>query len=187
MARLVSERRDAVMALAEVFRSHGFEGTTLSVITAKTKLGKGSLYHFFPGGKDEMAQAVLDEIGGWFEAKVFSHLREDNDPDAAIDRMFEDVDAYFRSGRRVCLVGAFALGQECDRFESRVRGYFETWVRDLESCLRRSGRDEDAHALSEEIVGGIQGALILARSLNQPEVFERTMVRLKSRAECERS
>jgi hypothetical protein len=29
-------------------------------------LGKGSLYHFFPGGKEDMAKAVLDEVAVWF-------------------------------------------------------------------------------------------------------------------------
>lgn len=182
MARLVSERSDAVVALAEVFRTHGFEGTSLSVITAQTKMGKGSLYHFFPGGKEEMAEAVLEEISGWFENRVFRPLREDPDAGAAIAKMFEEVDSYFHSGRRVCLVGAFALGQECERFEGQVRGYFKTWVADLEACLIRAGHSEDlASDLSEEAVGGIQGALVLARSLNQPEVFGRALQRLKQR------
>ncbi|WP_282604546.1 TetR/AcrR family transcriptional regulator [Pelagibius sp. Alg239-R121] len=182
MPRVVSERSDAVTALAEVFRTHGFEGTSLSVITAKTKLGKGSLYHFFPGGKDEMAEAVLEEIGRWFEDRVFKPLRDEPDAEAAIEKMFEEVDRYFRSGRRVCLVGAFALGQECDRFERQVRGYFETWVMDLESCLIRAGRNETlARDLSEDAVIGIQGALVLARSIGQSAVFERTLLRLKKR------
>ncbi len=182
MARLVSERSDAVIALAEVFRTHGFEGTSLSVITAQTRMGKGSLYHFFPGGKEEMAEAVLQEISRWFAEKVFRPLREDPDADAAIAKMFREVDSYFHSGRRVCLVGAFALGQECARFEQQVRGYFSTWVEDLEACLIRAGHSEDrARDLSEEAVGGIQGALVLARSLNQPEVFERSLQRLKQR------
>ncbi len=182
MARLVSERSDAVIALAEVFRTHGFEGTSLSVITAQTRMGKGSLYHFFPGGKEEMAEAVLQEISKWFEEKIFRPLREDPDADAAIAKMFSEVDSYFHSGHRVCLVGAFALGQECARFELQVRGYFGTWVEDLEGCLVRAGHREDqARDLSEEAVGGIQGALVLARSLNQPEVFERSLQRLKQR------
>jgi hypothetical protein len=43
------------------------EGASLSLISEATGLGKGCLYHFFPGGKEEMADAVLSEIDGWFE------------------------------------------------------------------------------------------------------------------------
>ena len=59
MARIVMERADVLPMLGEVFREHGFEGASLAAITARTGLGKGSLYHFFPGGKEEMAAAVL--------------------------------------------------------------------------------------------------------------------------------
>src|SRR5690348_16932169 len=52
MARVVAERSDVIPQLGELFRKHGFVGTSLSLITAHTGLGKGSLYHFFPGGKE---------------------------------------------------------------------------------------------------------------------------------------
>ena len=51
-----------IPVVAEVFRAHGYEGATLSVITEATGLGKGSLYHFFPGGKEELAAAVLADL-----------------------------------------------------------------------------------------------------------------------------
>ncbi|MDU6377660.1 MAG: helix-turn-helix domain-containing protein, partial [Bradyrhizobium sp.] len=51
--RTLHERADVIPLIAEVFREFGFEGTSLSRITEKTALGKGSLYHFFPGGKEE--------------------------------------------------------------------------------------------------------------------------------------
>jgi AcrR family transcriptional regulator len=80
----------------------------MSRITARTGLGKGSLYHFFPGGKEEMAAVVLADVDDWFERNIFAPLR-DGEPAAAIASMWRDVDAYFQSGGRVCLVGAFAL------------------------------------------------------------------------------
>ena len=51
---MVAERADTLPALAEVFREYGYEGTSLARITKATGLGKGSLYHFFPGGKAEI-------------------------------------------------------------------------------------------------------------------------------------
>ena len=52
MAKFVNERADVLPVLVEVFREHGYDGTSLSVIGERTGLGKGSLYNFFPGGKD---------------------------------------------------------------------------------------------------------------------------------------
>ncbi|CAO4147937.1 Transcriptional regulator, TetR family [Methylorubrum thiocyanatum] len=180
MAR--AERSDLLPRLAEVFREHGYEGASLSLISQATGLGKGSLYHFFPGGKEEMAQAVLAEIDGWFAAQVFRPLREVDDAAAAVAAMFRTVAEYFRSGRRVCLVGALSLSDARDRFGEKLRAYFAEWVVALSEALVRAGHpSEMADALAEEVVGGIQGALVLARALDRTEVFERILAGLRDR------
>src|SRR5262249_23293145 len=123
MSKTRAERDDVIPALGEIFREYGFEGTSLSVITEKTGLGKGSLYHFFPGGKEEMATMVLTEIDAWFQENVYRPLRDSDDPKAGIDHMFAAVEEYFRAGRRVCLVGVFALDNTRDRFGAAVKSY----------------------------------------------------------------
>jgi AcrR family transcriptional regulator len=182
MPKIVAERSDAIPSLAEVFREYGFEGASLSTITEKTGLGKGSLYHFFPGGKEEMAAAVLGEIDEWFVTQVFEPLRTADDPHSAISDMFSSVSRYFRSGSRVCLVGAFALDNVRNRFSAQVRDYFAEWHSALASALTRAGCPEpDATLLAEETVVAVQGALVVARALDEPEVFERTLQRVQSR------
>ena len=168
-------------ALAEVFREHGYEGASLALIGARTGLGKGSLYHFFPRGKEEMAAAVLAEIDAWFEQHIFGPLRAE-DPRRAVAEMIRAVDGYFRSGRRVCLVGAFALGDVRDRFGTAIRGYFAAWTDALAQGLERSGRPEEvARDRAEEAVAAIQGALVLARALDEPAAFRRSLARIEAR------
>ncbi|MET1029133.1 MAG: TetR/AcrR family transcriptional regulator [Dongiaceae bacterium] len=180
MARLVTERHDVLPKLGEIFREHGFEGASLAVITEGTGLGKGSLYHFFPGGKEEMATEVLAEIDDWFQRNVYMPLRQAEDPKAAIGEMFTSVEAYFKSGRRVCLVGVFALSNTRDRFGQQVQSYFADWATALNKALTRAGYDTpQARALTEDILGGIQGALVLGRALDDPKVFTRAMKRLR--------
>lgn len=182
MPRIVAERADVLPALGECFREHGFEGASLALIGAATGLGKGSLYHFFPGGKAEMATAVLAEIDGWFEREVFAPLRESEPAAAGIARMFEATETYFRSGRRVCLIGCFALGEVRDRFAHAVKDYFARWVAALASALERHSFDaREAAALAEDVVGGIQGAIVLSRALDDPDVFSKTLARMRQR------
>jgi TetR/AcrR family transcriptional regulator, lmrAB and yxaGH operons repressor len=180
MVRQIAERGDIIPRLAEVFRTHGFEGASLSHITLATGLGKGSLYHFFPGGKDEMAAAVLTEIDGWFAANVFVPLRQ-HEPREAIAAMFSSVDSYFRSGGRVCLVGVFALADTRDRYAQAIAGYFSAWIDALAVALGKLGH-ADARGLALELVGGIQGALVIARSQNDTAVFTQLLARLEARA-----
>lgn len=182
MARIIAERSDVIPALAETFRTHGYEGASLSVISEATGLGKGSLYHFFPGGKQEMAAAVLDEIEAWFRGHVFEPLSVTSSAQDALQAMFESVDQYFQGGGRVCVVGVFALGDVRDRFASAVHRYFQGWIEALASTLIRSGHAKpEAYSLAEEAVAGIQGALILARALNDTKAFKRTLKRLEQR------
>lgn len=182
MVRKIAERGDAIPALAEIFREHGFAGASLSEITKRTGLGKGSLYHFFPNGKEEMAQAVLDDVAGWFETNVFMPLRESEDPAAGIDHMFKAVIRFFLSGRRVCLVGTFALDDTRDRFASEIQSYFAAWTRVLAAALKRGGFDtRAARETAEDVVAGIQGALVLARAHDDSALFMRAMKRLHQR------
>lgn len=181
MVRTINERADVVPLIAEAFRELGYEAATLSRITEKTGIGKGSLYHFFPGGKEEMAAAVLGDVDRWFERSVYEPLRAGN-PVQAIAGMWKAVDDYFRSGRRICLVGAFALDGTRDLFSDAIDGYFRRWIDALRDALVRHGRDADAAVLdAEEAVLGIQGALVLARALHDADLFTRALRRLQLR------
>jgi AcrR family transcriptional regulator len=184
MARTVFEKSDAITRVAEVFRELGFEGASLFEITERTGLSKGSLYHFFPEGKEGMAAEILGHIDQWFVREIFEPLERD-EPHAAIAQMWKTVDSYFRSGRRVCLLGAFALDETRDRFAKPIKLYFKRWIEALDGALVRAGVDAaTARPLAEDIVGGIQGALTLARALKEDAVFGRTLTRLQQRVDA---
>ena len=179
--RQTRAKEDVIPLLAETFREFGFEGASLGRITARTGLGKGSLYHFFPGGKEEMAAAVLAHVDEWFETTIYAPLTRDP-PDAAIAGMWAAVDTYFCSGARVCLVGGFALDVTRDRFAAAISGYFLRWIAALCAALVRAGSSvETATSLAEDAVAGIQGALVLTRATGETDFFGRTLARLAAR------
>lgn len=177
-----TDRGAVVPVLAGVFGEHGWNGSSLAVISSRTGLGKGSLYHFFPRGKTEMAEAVLDDVDMWFQVNVFAPLQAATDARARSHEMFVQTLKYFQSGRRVCLFGAFALGMERALFGGRVAKYFTDWIDALTPVLRQLGHGEDARGLAEEIVAGIQGALVLSRASGDHARFERLLNRLEAAA-----
>jgi len=181
MTRIVFEKADAIALVAEVFRALGYEGASMSSITGRTGLSKGSLYHFFPGGKAEMAAAILAHVDAWFVTNIFDPLEREA-PHAALARMWQEVDGYFRAGRRACLLGAFALDETRDRFSQTIQTYFSRWIEALKTALQRGGaQEDDARALAEDTVVAIQGALTLARALHDDAIFGRTITRLARR------
>ena len=181
MRRIAPDTENLLAVIAEVFREHGYEGASLTRIGQATGLGKGSLYNFFPGGKEEMAAAVLAHIATWFEENVFAPLRDER-PFDGIGRMLDAADLYFQSGGRVCLVGAFALDDSRNRFVAEIKSYFGNWVACLAGALERAGHDGlRAHQLAEETVAAIQGALTLSRAFDDTAVFSRALARARLR------
>ncbi len=179
--RTLTDREAALPALTEAFREHGFDGATLAILSKATGLGKGSLYNFFPGGKAEMMEAVLDNIDRWFANSIFAPLENLSSPAMAIASMFEEVKAYFQSGRRTCIVGSLGLNSSGAAFSIPIGAYFARWILALSRCLE-SGKVPPAMArnLAEVTVSGIQGAIVLTRALGDDAIFERVVDRLQS-------
>src|SRR5258706_14694032 len=117
MARSIAERADVLPQLAEVFRAHGYEGATLALISEATGLGKGSLYNFFPGGKEQMAMEVLTSIDRWFVENIYTPLRTSADPATGIAEMFTAVGDYFPPRDGGCLVAPAGAGAPPRQFD----------------------------------------------------------------------
>ncbi|SDS56213.1 DNA-binding transcriptional regulator, AcrR family [Pseudarthrobacter equi] len=182
MPRTVLDRSDAVRALAGVFRRRGFESGSLSVIQQETGIGRGSLYHFFPNGKADMAGAVLAQVRDWFDHQVFEPLRTADDAAQAVTLMSQVVEEYFASRDRVCLFAAMTLGEEQETFAREVRSYFADWVSVLAETLHRGGiAESDAADLAVDAVAAIQGGLIMTRALDDDAVFTGIVSRIDRR------
>ena len=55
-------RREMLRAAREVFAERGFVRATLDEIAMRAEFGKGTLYNYFPDGKEELLREVLDEL-----------------------------------------------------------------------------------------------------------------------------
>ena len=56
--------RDRILtATNELFRRNGYNGTSVKQITIAAQVPMGSLYHFFPEGKDQLAREAIETSG----------------------------------------------------------------------------------------------------------------------------
>ena len=60
-ARYDARRREVVASAAELFAERGYDGTSMSELTAATGLAAGGLYHYIEG-KDDLLIAICDEL-----------------------------------------------------------------------------------------------------------------------------
>lgn len=57
------QRRQAMLRAARaVFAERGYVHATLEEVAERAEFGKGTLYNYFPGGKEELLRAVLDGL-----------------------------------------------------------------------------------------------------------------------------
>lgn len=70
-------RRKAILEAAkQVFAEKGYEQATLDEVAERAQFGKGTLYNYFSGGKQDILLAVLEDVFTHLSQQVESHLRE---------------------------------------------------------------------------------------------------------------
>ena len=65
----VPTRQRILYASAELFGRRGYSGTGLKQISEASRAPFGSLYHHFPGGKEELGDEVVRQAGEFFRLR----------------------------------------------------------------------------------------------------------------------
>ncbi|MEH2171100.1 MAG: TetR/AcrR family transcriptional regulator [Nostoc sp.] len=165
--------------LIRLFRQYGYDGATLSKISEATGLGKASLYHHFPGGKDEMVETVLDFLQQWLDQNILVVLASQGDALTRLRRMCDRLSELYEQGNQPCLSAILLMGSARGIFHNRVNALFRVWIDAIANVLIEDGIDEElAKYRGEDAVIAIQGSLILSQGLNDPSPFMRIIQQL---------
>ncbi len=168
-----------VPSLFELFLQYGYDGATLSKISDATGLGRASLYHHFPGGKNEMLASVLDYSGDWLEQNVLQLLAGDGSPQARLQEMCDRVNDFYAGGTQPCLLAIVQTGTGRSLFHEKVKAALDVWIKAIAAVLVESGLDETiAQQRGEDAIIAIQGSLMVSLSLDAPASFQRTIEQL---------
>ena len=165
-------REQLLTRLAETFSRYGYEGTSMSRIATATGLDKASLYHHFPSGKQQMAEAVILSTRAWFDANVFKALEAVHPPRQRLVTMLDTLGKHYQQGMVACIPGLFALTEDRELFATPIKDFYLRWV----SCLTQVAIDaglayDIASRRAHSGVERIQGALVLSRSFDDPRTF----------------
>ena len=165
--------------LTEVFRLHGYEGASLSLISETTGLQRASLYHRFPGGKEEMAQAVLSKADEWFVNEILAPLSETGDPAKRVRKMAQRLDKFYDSGRCSCLLDSLSLGDATNALQQHVERSFNAWLETMAAVAGESGVNATtARRRASDALVQIQGALVFSRATADLRPFKRVLAGL---------
>jgi len=178
--KLVSMSKDKVIAkLSEIFRQYGYEGTSLSIISEATGLGRASLYHYFPKGKEEMAATVIEHTYSALEEHLLQPLQGDGEPVERIRAMCETINQFYDGGHCSCFLDTLSIGDSQILFQAPIQRTLNAWLNALAQVLIEVGLDpESARHRAENAIIQVEGALILSRCLGNTAPFQRTIENL---------
>lgn len=179
MARSRSVHDDELYdRLAEVFRTAGYEGASLAALAEGAQLRRASLYHRFPDGKAQMAEAVLGRVERLFDG-LLEPMRTDPDARAGIARSAERIGEFYDGGALSCVLDTLPLSGAPEAVRRRAAKVAEVWVSAMADVARRGGRGEaEARAVAEDAFAWIEGGLVYCRLFGDGAPFQRALARL---------
>ncbi|MDJ0590238.1 MAG: TetR/AcrR family transcriptional regulator [Pleurocapsa sp. MO_226.B13] len=172
-------KEEVVTKLIPIFRHYGYEGATISRLSQATGLKKASLYHHFQGGKEQMAEAVLDYLRDWIEANIFAPLQSDKAPRDRILAMSEGIDKFYQSGQTPCFLAVMSLGEADNIFHQQLEQSLKQWLDTLTQIVEETGVEpKQARQRAEDAIITIQGALVLVRVTKDTKIFQRAIAKI---------
>lgn len=157
-----------VRAAATLFRRNGFAATGINEIAEVSGAPKGSLYHYFPNGKDQIAEAAVRFAGAGVVATL-EKLEQEHASASAMIRAYCKLLAGWmaKSGfRDGCPIATTLLESAPQSADMALAGHeaFAGWQAVIARVLIRDGfGNAEAKRLATLTVSAIEGALILAR------------------------
>jgi TetR/AcrR family transcriptional regulator, lmrAB and yxaGH operons repressor len=160
-------RKKLVDATAVLLRKQGYHATGLSAIVDESGAPRGSVYFYFPGGKDELAVAAIEQAGIEWRTRLEAAIANAKDLGGAIDAIVKTLadDLAASNWENGCPVAAVALESPTEVVRAAVEKHFEDWQRDIAERVVAFGVPKAvAKQLATVALAATEGALLLART-----------------------
>lgn len=173
----VGTRDRILFASAELFRRQGYAGTGLKQVTALADAPFGSLYHFWPGGKQQLASEVL-RTGGEFFLLLYRQII-----DGAPDLVTGIRDFFVGAGETLrltdyadaCPIATVAgeIASSHDALRQVTAEVFELWLDSIAGDLAEAGVvPARARSVALSTLSILEGAFLLCRSLRSTQPMQ---------------
>jgi AcrR family transcriptional regulator len=160
-----------VFSAAQLIRREGVSSAGMRDVAVHAQAPRGSLQHYFPGGKEQLVNEAVGWAGryaGDRVARFVAALPEPKPSELFAAMVRQWTDEYRTSGfAGGCPVAAATV----DRAESTAStreaasAAFATWTGSVAEALAAMGVAEDrAGALATLMIGALEGAILIARA-----------------------
>ena len=176
-------RRKMIEGAAQLLARHGLQSTSFAEVLEHTGAPRGSVYHHFPDGKDQMVGAAVDLAGDFLVALL------DKRAGASAIAVTEHFLAIWRgvlaqskcaSG---CAVLAVAVASDSPDLLGHAAAVFRQWRTRLSELLEQGGlARKDARRFATTLIAAAEGAVVMSRAEQDMEPFETVAKQLVEQA-----
>ena len=159
-----------VGATAELFRISGYHATSVKAIVERAEAPFGSMYHHFPGGKEELGAAAITTSGAAYGDLIDLFFGDDvTDLVAATEAFFAAAAWTLEESdyADACPIATVALEVASTNEDLRraTAAVFDDWVHRSAGRLVQHGiAAGDAPALARLLIMLLEGAFLLCRA-----------------------
>jgi AcrR family transcriptional regulator len=174
---MAAETRDRILdTTAELFRRYGYTGTGLKQIVAQANAPFGSIYHFFPGGKQHLGEEVIRRSGRMYQELVEAVFDAAPDIVTGTSDVFTGAAAVLQETDYVdaCPIETVALevASTNEPLRRATAEVFESWIASATNRLAEAGIEQGrARELAIAIITSLEGAFVLSRAMRSPEAL----------------
>ncbi len=168
----LNTRTKMLVSAVEVMRECGAAGVTIDAVLARSGAPRGSVYHHFPEGRNQILAEALRYSGDSITAMIDDAAQRGA---RVMLREFVEfwelslTDGGFAAG---CPVVAAAIGSPCDEVQLSVEAgsILGRWCTALTRAFVADGFEEaDAASLAVTSIAAVEGAVMLARTTRSAE------------------
>jgi AcrR family transcriptional regulator len=162
---------------AELFRRQGYTGTGVKQIVAEASAPFGSLYHFFPGGKEQLGEEVIRWSGDMYMQLFLTFVADAPDPATAVEEFFLGAAETLRETdyADACPIATVALevASTNEPLRQATADVFDRWFETLTRYFAEAGIPaETARKLAIQMLCAIEGAFVFCRAMRSTEALE---------------
>ncbi len=176
-------RAKMVEGAARLLAERGLQETSFSEVLELTGAPRGSIYHHFPQGKDQLVGEAIDLAG----ARAIQLLERKAGASALeVTEFFVYIwhevlaRSRFRAG---CSVLAVTVATDSPALMQRAAAVFQAWQEHLARLLEQGGlRRDDADGFAATLIASMEGAVVVSRALKTMDVFDQVGRQLVAQA-----
>jgi AcrR family transcriptional regulator len=173
-----SETKDRILeSSGELFRRQGYVGTGVKQIVEEAGAPFASLYHFFPGGKEELGAEAIRRSGALYGLLLGEYLGPNADLVEGIAEFFAGaaetlVETDYADACPIATV-ALEVSSASEELRRACADVFDAWIEGATARFAQGGIPEPrAREVAIQVIAALEGAFVLCRALRSTEPLE---------------